>query len=519
MHQPLQATKLSPTSLSEEIAAFDSSINIETLFDAEVPDDIEDDHITEIEDKIGSSFFEVGATTGEMEITSIVAEDNSLKFGIKNVTTDATADVWVDLVSREVVKATKNGAQVFPVFDNLKVISVDEHPSIEQIAGPDRTVFTKEIAERLTAKIANVKTVHISTTESYEPEAIAKFTQLKYIKERGQPFKLVETFETGSVSKRTASEHQQDLEFSRNGELLAACFGNRLVLLSSPKKTEGVSSLTQFSVITGGIEMSCNFSSDDGSLLAFDGNRLWKWHCKSRKLEQPIEMDFKGMCNATWSPNGKSIAVGQRSRIYDNAVVSVVDIASGVRSKLGEVHGWGSTTTIGFDDVQYLPGGNRLATDSNLYDDDQGNEYRIHLWDVKNKKLLKQVIGKNSCCSPDGKLLAFEGWPNDKISRTVSQVRFLDTETFEVRQPLPGKSLKSPAAWSPDGKLLAILRRDNGVAVWDVKQRKVVDNLEAQKTKILAAAFSPDGLRIAASCTDGTIRIWGKNKFHAKENK
>lgn len=263
--------------------------------------------------------------------------------------------------------------------------------------------------------------------------------------------------------------------------------------------------------------MSCNFSSDDASLLAFDGKRLWKWHCKSRELEQPIELDFWGMCNATWSPNGTSIAVGQLSR--NNAVVTLIDTASGVRSELGEVSGWGSTTTIGFDDVQYLPGGNRLVTDSNHYDDDYGTEFRIHLWDVEHRKLLKQVVGRNSCCSPDGKLLAFEGWPNDKISRTVSQVRLLDTETFEVLEPLPGNSLDSPAAWSPDGKLLAILGRDNGVKIWDVKQQEVVDNLQAQETKILAAAFSPDGLRVAASYNDGTIRIWEKNKIHAQENK
>lgn len=96
------------------------------------------------------------------------------------------------------------------------------------------------------------------------------------------------------------------------------------------------------------------------------------------------------------------------------AVFSLVDVASGVRSKLGEVTGWGTTTTIGFDDVQYVPGGKRLVTDSNYYDDDFGIEFRIHLWDVEHGKLLKQVVGRNSCCSPNGKLLAIESWPDVK---------------------------------------------------------------------------------------------------------
>ena len=44
-----------------------------------------------------------------------------------------------------------------------------------------------------------------------------------------------------------------------------------------------------------------------------------------------------------------------------------------------------------------------------------------------------------------------------------------------------------------------------------MKQQRVVGNLQAQKTEILAAGFSPDGLKVAVSYNDGTIRIWQKN--------
>ena len=116
MYQPSQATSPSQTSLSEDIAAFDSSIDVETLWDAAFQMEIKAVFVTDIESAIGSDFFVVGSTIGEMKTTSIVVENNCLKFRIENLTTEATADVWVDMVSRDVVKATKNGTQVFPVL-------------------------------------------------------------------------------------------------------------------------------------------------------------------------------------------------------------------------------------------------------------------------------------------------------------------------------------------------------------------------------------------------------------------
>ena len=114
MYQPSQATNPAQTSLSEDIAAFDSSIDVEILWDAAFQMEIKAVFVTDIESAIGSDFFVVGSTIGEMETTSIIVENNCLKFGIENLTTEATADVWVDMVSRDVVKATKNGTQVFP---------------------------------------------------------------------------------------------------------------------------------------------------------------------------------------------------------------------------------------------------------------------------------------------------------------------------------------------------------------------------------------------------------------------
>jgi WD40 repeat protein len=62
-------------------------------------------------------------------------------------------------------------------------------------------------------------------------------------------------------------------------------------------------------------------------------------------------------------------------------------------------------------------------------------------------------------------------------------------------------------AFSPDGRLLAIVNAESGVDIFDLAQDKLVANLP-QTDYASVLAFSPDGSRLASGGHMGTILLW-----------
>jgi WD40 repeat protein len=63
-------------------------------------------------------------------------------------------------------------------------------------------------------------------------------------------------------------------------------------------------------------------------------------------------------------------------------------------------------------------------------------------------------------------------------------------------------------AFSPDGKLLAMVGMGAPVRVWDVATRREVAALPGHEIGGMGAAFSPDGRMLASTGFEGTIRLW-----------
>src|SRR5262249_14600848 len=66
----------------------------------------------------------------------------------------------------------------------------------------------------------------------------------------------------------------------------------------------------------------------------------------------------------------------------------------------------------------------------------------------------------------------------------------------------------SAAAFSPDGRRLAIGSLDGITKVWDANKGRELLSLKGHTASILAVAFSADGRQIVTGSSDNTARGW-----------
>jgi WD40 repeat protein len=69
-------------------------------------------------------------------------------------------------------------------------------------------------------------------------------------------------------------------------------------------------------------------------------------------------------------------------------------------------------------------------------------------------------------------------------------------------------SFVNAAAFSPDAALLATGGNDRRVKVWDVASAKLLISFNAHTSSVKRVAWTPDGTKLIASCTDGTSKAW-----------
>jgi WD40 repeat protein len=105
--------------------------------------------------------------------------------------------------------------------------------------------------------------------------------------------------------------------------------------------------------------------------------------------------------------------------------------------------------------------------------------------------------------SPDDKLLAS---PNSN-----GEVHLIDTETGELSFALINNDSIKSAAFSPDGRTLAVGTQpiDGGdVILWNLANKQIIATLKGHTGWVNSVSFSPDGSKLASGSSDGTIRLW-----------
>ncbi|MBN2085129.1 MAG: hypothetical protein JW748_07865 [Anaerolineales bacterium] len=131
----------------------------------------------------------------------------------------------------------------------------------------------------------------------------------------------------------------------------------------------------------------------------------------------------------------------------------------------------------------------------------------------------RQVMGLSF--SPDGSLLAVGTDFLDPSMKKVGDVLLMDPKTGDTIQTLSGHAdgVRS-TEFSPDGKLLASADRQGVVILWDTDRREKVRSLTTGSPEKNGVnyyclggnsgrlAFSPDGKTVAAGMSDGRIHEW-----------
>jgi hypothetical protein len=128
----------------------------------------------------------------------------------------------------------------------------------------------------------------------------------------------------------------------------------------------------------------------------------------------------------------------------------------------------------------------------------------LKIWNIERQTVFKTLDRMDGTVwtadvSADGKYLVVAC--DDSI---VSGWNLKDyTKEFSFPQPTSTKA----AAFSPDGSKLATGDRSSAVRIWDLAAQ-IPTALRGHRGSVHALAYSPDGTKLASAGSDGTARIW-----------
>jgi WD40 repeat protein len=233
--------------------------------------------------------------------------------------------------------------------------------------------------------------------------------------------------------------------------------------------------------------------SPDGRRLASvtsadDTCRIRLWDVATAQPDGTLGGAGPGLWATAYSPDGKTLACGG----WDKEL-HLLDAATGAQRLL--IPG---VVTLYLRALSFAPDGGRIAT---------GGSGPTRLWDTTTgQEIPTNVPLPEGLCPifmPGGEELA--GWNHGQGRILLCQLPSGEVRATWRAHPHQIEGL----AVSPDGRFLASFGSEGVARVWSAADQTEVATLIGHRGIIFAAAFTPDGARLAtAGKDDCTVRLW-----------
>lgn len=304
------------------------------------------------------------------------------------------------------------------------------------------------------------------------------------------------------------------LTFAPDGKTLASADGDNRIRLWDVQTGTEIRSMEQVGV------RRLAYSADGKRLAAQYGwhKNIWTWNPATGQLLGKWQANVL----AALDPGMRWAAVGDRK----DKVLRLVDLAKGkevqvlpdyqerigyqYQTKNGKGGGQSDFPPVFSPDGQLLLAG--AAAPNPLPDDfdslERGGAGVVRVWDVASGKRLPPtisgrqfIVDRNLAFSPDSRLLA--------IMRSDCTICLMDAATGEMVRTL-GKAegpMTAPSVFTPDGRLLITAVHDR-VQVWEVATGGELAGRSGHRGKVEVLVMSGNGRSVATVSLDHTILVW-----------